>query len=245
MADTKPRTTRQTAVFSLAIWSVLAAAIALAAIVNYYSYRSVLENLVRSRLHLTITDQLTPAVQTARTNHQLQAYLSRLRSLDTRIQSIELTGSVPPLENKRAATLSGDVRPSEGILYIALPGASGVMPIATIAVHYSLDPENRLLADKRRTLLKICTALFLILAILTWIAVHIILQPVRTIVQRMTFELGTVLHGNISPTSPSVARWQEENEFRQFLKPATAVLAVLKEAEAYGLTDEPAAGSDR
>ena len=121
------------------------------------------------------------------------------------------------------------------------PKATDATPSA-IAVQYSLTAERAVLASKRKKLFIFSVCAFVILTLLAWLSLRWTLRPLVSHVHWMTGEFDLLSQGGQSTGNLNKTVWQEERDYVNFHKEATAVLAVLKEAEDYGLTDKTASG---
>jgi len=239
MVDQDIHISKLTGFVTLVVGGLLVVAISLGAYLNYHAYQSTLLELTRSRLLLVATDLQSSLNNASHQPSKYRQFLVDVMKSEPSIRSIQVSGLSRATDIKWPNKLTPPL--SDNTMIIEAPRAVNADADANVAVtlHYALNYERQLLADKRRHLGVISLSGALLLTVLAWITAHLILRPLRSFSRWMAQDFNAVLQGQDTTVPDTPVLWQEETAYLDFQHDTRVILNVLKEAEDYGLTDKP------
>lgn len=259
---------------SLTIIVILAFAVVVTNLLNYYKYQSTLRELVQSRfvvVGLDIKHAIEgsvnlgiPLPQTENT----QEILNRVKEGDDQILSVEVF-EISGTEGRRIfgtdASGVGRVVPDDWVRAAERDDATswqfdedeafGVgialinnfnKRIGGVVLRYSRAYQQGKIEAMFQNLSRAVLVVFAISCILAFIGVYVFFRPISSTFARMTASLNSLLSDETPVLTAENAETPEEKHYAEFQDKTRKVLEVLREAEAEGLAgnDDKLAGSE-
>ena len=254
---------------SLTIVVILAFAVVVTNLLNYYKYQSTLRELVQSRFEVVgqdIKHSIEGSVNLGIPLSQIentQEILNRVKAGDEQIISIEvfeISGTegkrifgtessvigqkvpgdwVKSAERADAATWQFDEDDAYG-LGIALINNFNKR-IGGVVLRYSRAYQQGKIEAMFQTLSRAVLIVFAISCLLAFIGVYVFFRPISTTFARMTASLSSLLSNEEPVLTAANAKTPEEKHYAEFQDKTRKVLEILREAETQGLSSAPAA----
>jgi sensor histidine kinase regulating citrate/malate metabolism len=250
---------------SLTILVILAFAISVTALLNYYKYQSTLRELVQSRFFVVGLDlknavegSVSLGIPLSQTEN-IQELLSRVKASDEQILSAEVFGIAGAngirLFNTDPANIGEAVPASwvtaaekhdaeswrfdeDAAFGVGLPVINNFnKPIGGIVLRYSRAYQQGKIDAMFDALGRSALVVFAIACLLAFIGVYVFFRPISSTFTRMTASLNSLVSDEAPTLTEENAVTPEEKHYAEFQSKTNKVLEVLREARREGLIE--------